>query len=475
MIPESSDKTEGSELDCVLARSQEERDAEWSLSYQEKLELEESLRAATQAVDEKNEEIAKMRSALAQAEKDSEHSQRQWERDRLRLLEEHRQETSRLIAALIRSQEQLEIERGLWNRWVSQWEIDESRLHEVHLQVTSSLTARLARSEEQLEAERSLWNQEKVELQESLTAATQAVDEEKKKISKDRSELAQTVKNAENSQRQWECERSRLLEEHLQVTSSLTARLTSYQEGLEAERRLCYQEKLDVQESIRAVIQAADEEEEENSKVRSALARLQEEHLQVTSSLTAALTSSQEELEAERSLWNQEKLNIQESLRAAIQAAYEEEEETSKVRSSLARLQEEHLQVTSSLTAALTSSQEELEAERSLWNQEKLNIQESLRAAIQAADEEEEETSKVRSSLAQLQEEHLQVTSSLIAALTRFQGELEAERSLWNQEKLKLEEYLRAAWAVDEEAGYKPKKKSFFKRFRKFLCCSGEI
>ncbi|CAB1458993.1 unnamed protein product [Pleuronectes platessa] len=383
-----------------------------------------------------------------------------------------------------------------------------ARLQEEHLQVTSILTAKLTSSQEELEAERRLWNKEKLELQGSLRDATQAVDEEKEEILKVRSALAQAVKAKEQSQSQWEREVSRLLEEILQVTFSLTAGRTRSQEELEAERSLWNQENLELQESLRAATQAVDEKE--IPKVRSALAQavkdteqpqsqwerdvsqLLEEILQVTFSLTAGRTRSQEELEAERSLWNQEKLELQESLRAATQAV--DEEEIPKVRSALAQavkdteqpqsqwerdvsqLLEEILQVTFSLTAELTRSQEELEAERSLCYQEKLEFQESLRAAIQAVDEEEEETSKVRSALARLQEEHLQVTSSLTVELTSSQEELEAERSLWNQEKLELQESLRAAkQAVDEEteAGKKSKKKSVFKRFRKFLCCSG--
>ncbi|CAB1456377.1 unnamed protein product [Pleuronectes platessa] len=261
------------------------------------------------------------------------------------------------------------------------------------------------------------------------------------------------------------------------------------QEELEAERRLWKQEKLKLQESLRAATQAVDEEKEESSKVRSELARLQQEHLQVTSSLRAALTSSQEELEAERSLWKQEKLEFGESLRAAIQAADEEEEESYKVRSALAqavkakeqsqsqweleksRLQEEHLQVTSNLTAALTSSQEELEAERSLWNQDKLEIGDSLRTATQAVDKMREERSQVRSALAGLQEEHLQVTSSLRAALTSSQEELEAERSLWNQDKLEFRESLRTATqAVDKIREERSKSDLHWPNFKKLTC-----
>ncbi|CAB1421311.1 unnamed protein product [Pleuronectes platessa] len=231
----------------------------------------------------------------------------------------------------------------------------------------------------------------------------------------------------------------------------------------------------------------------------------------VESRLKAALTRSQEELEAERSQWNKEKLQLQESLRAATRAAklqsqWERDE---------FRLQIKQLQVTSSLRAELSRSKEELEAERSLWNKEKLDLQESLTAATQAVDEQEEEISKIRSALAQAvketeqarsqwdrdetrrQEEQLQVTSSLRAELSRSKEELEAERSLWYQDKLQLQVSLRAAKQAAaslfvekcrekqekeimenqliELQKIKAKKKSVFKRFRKFLCCSGEI
>ncbi|CAB1447663.1 unnamed protein product [Pleuronectes platessa] len=155
--------------------------------------------------DEKDEEISKVRSELAQAEKDTEKLKHQWERDQSRLQEEHLQVTSRLEAALTRSQE------------------------------------------------------EKLKLQESLRTATQAVDEEKKEIYKD-------VKDAEQLQSQWKLDQSRILEEHLQVTSSFSAGVTKYQEKLEADRSLWNQEKLELFESPRAAPQAVDKDKEAGKK-----------------------------------------------------------------------------------------------------------------------------------------------------------------------------------------------------------------
>ncbi|CAB1447640.1 unnamed protein product [Pleuronectes platessa] len=126
-------------------------------------------------------------------------------------------------------------------------------------QVTSSLTA--ART-----TERSLWIQEKLELQESLRAATQAADKEKEEISKVRSALDQDVKETEQSQSQWKRDKTRLLEEHLQVTSSLSAGLIKSLEELEADRSLRNQENVEFQESIRAATQAVDQEKEAGKK-----------------------------------------------------------------------------------------------------------------------------------------------------------------------------------------------------------------
>ncbi|CAB1453906.1 unnamed protein product [Pleuronectes platessa] len=92
-----------------------------------------------------------------------------------------------------------------------------------------------------------------------------------------------------------------------------------------------------------------------------------------------------------------------------------------------------------------------------------------------AADEDEEETSKAAMQAVREDQEEITEVSSVLA---RLQEEVEAERSLWNQEKLKLQESLRAATQAageEKEAGKKTKEKSVFKRFRKFLCCSGTI
>ncbi|CAB1432131.1 unnamed protein product [Pleuronectes platessa] len=67
---------------------------------------------------------------------------------------------------------------------------------------------------------------------------------EEEELTKVISALAQAVKDTEQSQSQWKRDESRLLEEYLPVTSSLTAELTRSQEELEAERSLWNMEKL---------------------------------------------------------------------------------------------------------------------------------------------------------------------------------------------------------------------------------------
>ena len=94
---------------------------------------------------------------------------------------------------------------------------------------------------------------------------------EKEEMSKVRSALAQAENDSKESQSHWEHETSRRLQEHLQETSSLTAALTRSQEELEAKRSLWNQTRLELLEPIRAAKQAVDREVEVTKKFRDDL------------------------------------------------------------------------------------------------------------------------------------------------------------------------------------------------------------
>ncbi|CAB1413558.1 unnamed protein product [Pleuronectes platessa] len=117
--------------------------------------------------------------------------------------------------------------------------------------------------------------------------------------------------------------------------------------------------------------------------------RLQEEHMQLISFLSAALTSSQKELVAQLRLRYQEELELQESLRALD----EEKVEISKIRSALAQ----HVKDTEKLKHQWERDQSRLPEELTRSQEEKLKLLESPRTAPQAVDKEKEEGKMERS------------------------------------------------------------------------------
>ncbi|XP_026212146.1 cingulin-like isoform X2 [Anabas testudineus] len=199
----------------------------------------------------------------------------------------------------------------------------------------------------------------------SLTQTEKSLETERSEWAEERSRLLPLVQDMENQTSQWKEEKSRLINQHLEETFNTKE---MWMQDLEKERSQWDEEK----------------------------SRLTAEHLQEVSRLKATWI---DDLEKERSQWEKEKCclsaeHLQEISRLKAIWMQELDKKMSRWEKEEYRYITEHQEETSILKRRVMKVQDDLEKERSQWQQEKSFLLDSivnLKEVIGQKEEEEEE------------------------------------------------------------------------------------
>ena len=285
-------------------------------------------------------------------------------------LEEHREETKKMAAALKKAEDLLKSERLCW-------QLDTKTLLDRHTEERWLIMSDLNRAKQLLENERNFWQTEKDSLLEAMENATALHEVQLNEQKRENKTLAAVLRNTEqeyvNSQMEWQKKKTYLiqmmgqeakeaversqaahqaqLEEHREETKKIAAALKKAEDLLETERLHWQQKTITL-----------DEQTEETQQIAS------------------ELTRTKQHLENECNFWQKEKVPLLEIVKST--ALYE------------VQLDEQNHEY-KTLTAALRKVEQKLESDQVEWQEEKTSLiqaTEELKRTLQEKEQEWEET-----------------------------------------------------------------------------------
>ncbi|XP_042338450.1 myosin heavy chain, clone 203-like [Plectropomus leopardus] len=416
------DKKYKNQLAIALKRAQEEHKTKELQWQEEKSTLTAQLHRLQAHLAEPNLQETNRNCLAAQKLKfdlklQKEHQE--WEKERTAL----QQENDNLTAALKNAKDRLKKHR---NTWQEEW---------------STLTSRIDKLQESHEAQLKLQETnrnnylaaQKIKFDLKLQEEQQGWDKERTALQQKNDNLAADLQNAED-ELQKQCN---MWQEEL---STLTSRIDELQESHEAQLKL----QEDSNKNFVSVLKKTFEDQlqndyqrwhkerisllQETEKARVSYEAQLKDKQQDNNALSATLKNAQEELQSNSDLW---------------------QEERSTLTSQLDRLRETHLVQLQTLdndhknlaTAQRTTFDDQLRSDRLLWQQEKNSLRHEMEQAGAAHE-------------AQLRNQQ-EDNSTLTAALTKAESELQRHTNMWQEEKaslLQATESLRVTLLEKEQA-----------------------
>ncbi|XP_030274565.1 cingulin-like isoform X1 [Sparus aurata] len=336
-------------------------------------------------------------------------------------LEEHREETRKISAALKKAEDLLETERLGWQHdKISLLEMDTSRALfedqlEVQIHKNTTLAAALMNAEQKCDSCQVEWQEEKTSLiQDMQQEANEAVErcqashqaqleehrEETRKIS---AALKKAEDCLDSERHRWQQDTFTLLDDHSAETCQIKSELHRVEECLKAERFYWHKEKncllREIEES-RAFCEVQLDEQKCKNKT-----------------LAAALTNVEQKFESCQVEWQEEKTSLIQDMRQEAKEAME------RCQASHQAQLEEHREETRKISAALKKAEDLLETERLGWQQDTITLPEIEKFRVLFEDQLEEQNHE---------------NKTLAAALMNVDKKLQNHLVEWQEEKTSL-------------------------------------
>ena len=320
------------EFECRQAEWQEEKSSLIQKMQQEANEAEERSQALHQVqLEEHREATKKMAAALKETEDLLKSERLCWEINTKTLQDDHIEDTQQIMFDLRRTKQLLENERNFWQTEKSSLleAMEKSKaLHEVQLNEqkckTKTLAAALMNCEQELVNGQVEWREEKrTIIQRMQREAAEAEQRSKAQLEEHREEtkkMAAAVKKAEDllqtERLNWQQNTMTLLDEHTEEMRQIGSDLKRAKLRLEAERNFWQKEKV----SLLAIVKSA------------AVCEVQlDEQSHQSKTFAAALKRVEQKLESNQMEWQEEKISLiqaREDLKRTLQEKEQEWEET---------------------------------------------------------------------------------------------------------------------------------------------------
>ncbi|XP_030274578.1 myosin-10-like isoform X2 [Sparus aurata] len=334
-------------------------------------------------------------------------------------LEEHREETRKIAAALKKAEDLLETERHRWQQ-------DTDTLLDDHSAETCQIKSELNRVEECLKAERYYWHKEKNcllrEIEESRAFCDVQLDEQECKKKTLAAALMNVEQKFESCQVEWQEEKTSLIQDMRQEANEAMERCqASHQAQLEEHRE-------ETGKIAAALKKAEDLLETECLDWQQDTINIVEELSEETRQMLSDLSRSKDLLEVECFNWQKEKDSLLKEMEES-RALYEVQLDEQKCKNK-------------TLATALINVEQKFESCQLEWQEEKTSLiqtTEGLKNTVQDMQRDANEAVERCQASHQAQlEEHREETRKISAALKKAEDLLETGRLGWQQDTITM-------------------------------------